>query len=263
MTYVWDQSRQTGTHLLMMLAIADHANDAGECWPVIDRLARKCRVNRRQARKILKTLEDAGELRIQRGQGRGHPSVYLVIGVLQDPFHVKEVPQNPLHEEKGVHRPPIETRKGVLQDQEKGFSRVPALKNARAVLRHTSLEPSEEKEKEDPSLTLPAGKGTRRQAPRRLAGFEAWWLLYPEARRIHKAGCLALWRHQGLEARAQDIQAHTTGMIQTEQWRAGKIPNSTTYLKETRYEQVIPCRSPAFKDEAGFLQILTEKGLLP
>lgn len=39
MTEIWEYSPSSGTELLMMLAIADHANDDRECWPSIARLA--------------------------------------------------------------------------------------------------------------------------------------------------------------------------------------------------------------------------------
>ena len=49
MNYVWEHSDQKGTSLLLLLAIADHANDDGICWPSVARLAHKARTTKRQA----------------------------------------------------------------------------------------------------------------------------------------------------------------------------------------------------------------------
>lgn len=106
---------------------------------------------------------------------------------------------------------------------------------------------------------LPPTGGRRRQAPHVLAGFEAWWSLYPTARQFDKAQCLRLWKGQALEGRAPAIQAHTAAMATTDQWRKGVIPSSVKYLKEARYETEVPPSRTAFKDDDGFTQFITKK----
>ena len=64
MTYVWDHSKQKSTDLLMMLALADHCNDEGFCYPGVHRLAKKCWVSERTAQRVLRKLVSAGELGI-------------------------------------------------------------------------------------------------------------------------------------------------------------------------------------------------------
>lgn len=82
MSRVWDHSGQDGSTLLVLLALADHADEDGVCWPGIERVAHKARVSERQAQRIIKTLEDKGELlnQSQRGQkgGRGYTNRYLI-----------------------------------------------------------------------------------------------------------------------------------------------------------------------------------------
>ena len=80
MNWVWENSNESGTNLLMLLAIADHANDDGVCWPSIARLAQRARVSDRQAKYIVKHLEESGSIEVQRGVGRNHTSVYVVKG---------------------------------------------------------------------------------------------------------------------------------------------------------------------------------------
>jgi len=80
MNYVWEHSRQKGTSLLMLLAIADHANDDGLCWPSVARLAHKARTTKRQAQRVIAYLEETGEILVDRGDGRTHTSVYQIKG---------------------------------------------------------------------------------------------------------------------------------------------------------------------------------------
>lgn len=71
---VWKHSTQEGTALLMLLAIADSADEYGECWPSVEYLAEKCRMKIRNAQLLIKRLTDAGELcvEIQKGQKTLH-----------------------------------------------------------------------------------------------------------------------------------------------------------------------------------------------
>jgi len=66
MTFVWENSPQRGNALLVLLAIADMANDDMICYPGKAHLARKCRLGVRAVRAILAKLEDAGEIQIYR-----------------------------------------------------------------------------------------------------------------------------------------------------------------------------------------------------
>lgn len=70
---VWKHSKQRGTALLMLIAIADSANEYGEAWPGIDYLAEKCRMKRRNAQLLIKELEDSGELIVARQEGKDTP----------------------------------------------------------------------------------------------------------------------------------------------------------------------------------------------
>lgn len=62
MSKVWDNTTQKSNKLLMLLALADSANDAGYTYPSINTLAKKVRVNRRNAQKIIDALESEGEV---------------------------------------------------------------------------------------------------------------------------------------------------------------------------------------------------------
>lgn len=62
MAEVWEYSQHSGSALLCLLAIADHANDDGVAYPGASRLAKRARVKKRHVFKLLDRLIDSGEL---------------------------------------------------------------------------------------------------------------------------------------------------------------------------------------------------------
>lgn len=82
MTKVWDNSRQEGSHLLLMLALADYADDQGRSFPAVSTLAKKVRLGDRQVRYILRKLEEDGEIKTLTGIGYNGTNVYqLTVGM--------------------------------------------------------------------------------------------------------------------------------------------------------------------------------------
>lgn len=78
MTKIWDDGPEKQGHLLVMLALSDYANDAGECWPSIRSIAEKSRMTERGVQKIIRTLEAEGWLSIATGNGRHGCNQYKI-----------------------------------------------------------------------------------------------------------------------------------------------------------------------------------------
>lgn len=79
MARVWELSRQKGTDLLMLLAIADFADDDGRAYPSVATLAAKCRITTtRHAIRVLRGLKDSGELEIRDNEGPRGTNLYRV-----------------------------------------------------------------------------------------------------------------------------------------------------------------------------------------
>lgn len=77
MAQVWDEAKSSGSELLVLLALADHANDNGVCWPSIPRLAKRARLSERQTQRVIQKLHAQGYIEIiSKGDGRSHPTVY-------------------------------------------------------------------------------------------------------------------------------------------------------------------------------------------
>lgn len=58
--WVWQESDAKGNDLLVLLALADNANDQGECWPSMAYLANKTRLHTNTIRKRLNSLRASG-----------------------------------------------------------------------------------------------------------------------------------------------------------------------------------------------------------
>ena len=67
--HVFENSKQTGSHLALLLAIADCANDHGDgkqaCWPTVEQLAGKVNVSPRTVKRLVQHLVDSGELLVE------------------------------------------------------------------------------------------------------------------------------------------------------------------------------------------------------
>jgi hypothetical protein len=83
---VWETSKQSGGSLLVLLALADFANDDGYSFPSVGTLARKSRLTERQVQRVLSKLVGDGELLVfpksgakQQGDGGGFTNQYKII----------------------------------------------------------------------------------------------------------------------------------------------------------------------------------------
>jgi hypothetical protein len=75
---VWSYSTRKGSDLVLMLTLANRADEDGICWPGLQYLADKARVVARQARRMLRQLEAAKEIFTLTGRGRGRTTYYFV-----------------------------------------------------------------------------------------------------------------------------------------------------------------------------------------
>ena len=78
MSNVWDNGPSSQGPLLVMLALADYANDAGECWPSIKSISEKARMTERGVQKIIRVLEADGWVNIDTGNGRKGCNKYRI-----------------------------------------------------------------------------------------------------------------------------------------------------------------------------------------
>lgn len=65
---VWENSRQRGSALLLLLAMADRADELGVCWAGTNWLAIRSRLERRQTIRVIQALEAAKEIIVIRSR---------------------------------------------------------------------------------------------------------------------------------------------------------------------------------------------------
>lgn len=86
MTLVWDKATDVKrADLLVLLSLADWANDDGVCWPSIERLGSRARINRRNTYNALTRLEEAGW--ISRTSREGRSTIYTVHQPVSEKTH--------------------------------------------------------------------------------------------------------------------------------------------------------------------------------
>jgi hypothetical protein len=78
MSAVWANGPEDKAELLVLLALADFADDRGVCWPSMASVGRKARMSERNARRVIRSLEDAGYLTTDEGGGRHGCSQYRI-----------------------------------------------------------------------------------------------------------------------------------------------------------------------------------------
>lgn len=79
LTWVWKYAPVTDpTCMLVLLSLADQANDDGYCWPAVRSTARRCRISERQVQRWLNDLSDKGLLEVRHRPGTS--SMYRLVG---------------------------------------------------------------------------------------------------------------------------------------------------------------------------------------
>ena len=77
-TWVWHETTAKGNDRLMLLALADNANDDGWCWPGVAQLVDKTMLGRSTVFRRLDVLEAAGLVERYTRADAGRTTVYRV-----------------------------------------------------------------------------------------------------------------------------------------------------------------------------------------
>lgn len=124
MLHAWKRSPLKSSRLLLVLALADAADDEGWSSPKVAWLAERARIKPRQVQRILHDLQAEGALEVRTGRGRGRTSSYRLRlpkpaekGVVHDTLSPgKHVIHDTLSSGKGGTGDTFSPGKGVIQD---------------------------------------------------------------------------------------------------------------------------------------------------
>lgn len=78
MSAIFESTTLGPTERLIMLALADHANSEGACYPSIGRLCQRTGLSERAVQTNIRKLVEAGYIRIAPGGGKGRPNLYFI-----------------------------------------------------------------------------------------------------------------------------------------------------------------------------------------
>ena len=78
MSLIWGAGPKGSTQRFVLIALADNANDDGECWPSVATVSRKTGLCERSVRQALRQLEVDGWLSTEINGGRGGANKYTI-----------------------------------------------------------------------------------------------------------------------------------------------------------------------------------------
>jgi hypothetical protein len=228
---VWESNQLAGSELLVALALADFADDAGRCHPAISTVANKTRLSRSQAQRILKSLEDAGVVTVEANAAGGRPGttkrLRLRIDRLTKPSKTGSADATPTDSTSATGSADATGSAGAA-DGSHGRAETGSAGATLTV--------------NEPSLTV---KGKAEQVKRELAelpGFEKFWETWPRSTRKQAKGkCLEIWKKARAECLADEVLAHVKALAASDEWRrdGGRyIPAPLVYLNQRRWEGV-------------------------
>lgn len=135
MSAVFESETLGPTERLIMLSLADHADDAGRCYPSIARLRQRTGLSERAVQSNIRSLQAAGYITIIPGAGQGGSNVYIV-----RPTPAADAPPQQMHPRRKCTTPPQEVRQTPAADAPKPS--------------RTIIEPSEDIPARDPASIL-------------------------------------------------------------------------------------------------------------
>lgn len=112
MREIWKNGPEKQAERFVLLALADYANDQGECWPAVSSLAMRTCMSVRGVQTILRRLEADGWLAIEVGGGRKNCNMYRI----KTPQLDAETPQLTALNPAGAAPEPLRTLKEPLRE---------------------------------------------------------------------------------------------------------------------------------------------------
>lgn len=84
MSAVWEHYPGGGSELLALLALADWSDDDGRCFPSVASIARKTRLSKSQAQRVVHGLIDSGVVQVEGNETGGAPGATRRYRILVD-----------------------------------------------------------------------------------------------------------------------------------------------------------------------------------
>lgn len=248
-TKIWAQSRHTGTELLMLLALAEFADDSGRAFPSVAKLAARCRTTSRHATRLLAELCKSGELEVIRNAGPHGTNRFRIViedGASPDTVVTPDVDVTP-----DTH---------VTPDTD--FTLTPTSGSpdvhVREPLTYKSPEPSL-LNRQEPSLPAKASRKATKKLKADPPGYNEFYAAYPK--KVDPQGTAKAFAKLNPDSELLVVMlAALERQKQSSQWiKSGGefIPYPTTWLNKRRWEDSVSTAAdaqdrPSWALSAGF-----------
>jgi DNA-binding MarR family transcriptional regulator len=230
-SWVLENSTTKKLERLVLIALANHADEYGECWPSVERIAKEAGTTPTQARRVLGTLEDGGHIvrsinaapdsRMRSDRRTNLYRLVLSGGTQSD---------SPSPERARVERADGGTpsaRTGARSTTERATAeRAP---NHQGTITESSEEPS-------PSLVLldaAFGAAPKRTAEQKQNEFETFWVVYP--RKTAKEPARAAFERARKKATFETIIEGARRFSDDPNRVDQFTPHATTWLNQARW----------------------------
>jgi hypothetical protein len=149
MSAVWKHRCNNHAEKLVLMSLADNANDQGVCWPALNTIAERCDLTKPGVIGIIARLQAGGLIAVKTGGGRRSNSYTLTIPEVNavDPRGKRRLPQQATPLTPGVNAVDPNRNRTVMEPKEK----LPACAAPAAELCHVE-------QPEQPSEASPASK---------------------------------------------------------------------------------------------------------
>lgn len=210
MKMAWAAKCESHTQKLVLVALADRANEVGFCWPSIGTIAADCSLSEQGVRNQILICEKNGLLFVDRSPGRTSNRYTLTLHRVEGstPNEIDPTPRGP------------STVLGVTPHTVEGQPPT-ACRSTPHRVDPNSKEPSDEPKRE----------------PSRRDGFESFWTAYP--RKVGKGKAVDSWEKNKCSRIVEKIVLAVKNAKRSKDWMKedGRyIPNPTTWLNQERWD---------------------------
>lgn len=222
MAAIWENGPDKQAERFVLLALADFANDAGECWPSIASIAAKTCLSERGVRQIIRALEADGWLATRVGGGRGGASVYTINPERGAPINAPKPGTSCPPEPRAPRNETTETRHLTAQNPERGAPE-------------------------------PSGTIKNHQSDARVQRFDEFWEAYPHRGGTKKGRKPAFEKYRTAVKRGISEQAIIDGAkrsVSDPTVKGGFARDPATWLNQEGWTDEIPT-SPATSPAKG------------
>lgn len=111
MALVWERDDLDPYERLVMLSLADHADDEGTCYPSISRLCKRTGMKERGVQNVVRRLDEKGLVRVAKNEGRKGANLYTLTPALNaggapQSTPAPDAPPHQMHPRTPLQSPP-------------------------------------------------------------------------------------------------------------------------------------------------------------